>query len=91
MTIRNNPHLSEILVSDHILSDRELRELTGYERPADQIKWLERNGVKYTLRRDGQPRTTCVEYRQALSCAGNDSQIDFDAITTRRRYDASHG
>lgn len=91
MTIKNNPYLSEILVSDHILSDRELRELTGYERPADQIKWLERNGVKYTLRRDGQPRTTCSEYRHALSCASNDCQINLDAIPTTRRYDASHG
>lgn len=33
----------------------DLVTLTGYKRPADQIRWLERNGVPYTVNRLGRP------------------------------------
>lgn len=37
------------------LDDRELERLTGYKRPADQFRWLERNGVPHTVNRLGRP------------------------------------
>lgn len=37
------------------LEPAELVVLTGYKRSADQIGWLERNGVPHTVNRLGRP------------------------------------
>ena len=37
------------------LEHAELVYLTGYKRPADQIRWLKRNGVPYIVNRLGRP------------------------------------
>jgi hypothetical protein len=37
------------------LTDAELERLTGYKRPADQARWLERNGVPFTKNARGRP------------------------------------
>ena len=34
-------------MSSTFLDSEELRELTGYKRPADQIRWLQTNGVPH--------------------------------------------
>lgn len=65
--------------ADHILNDDELIDLTGYTRAGDQIKWLKRNGVHFTLRKDGKPRTTCSEYARSLSVSG-EGKTNWDAI-----------
>lgn len=37
------------------LTPAELETLTGYKRPADQARWLERNGVPYITNARGRP------------------------------------
>lgn len=49
-----------------LLSDAELVELTGYDQPKRQIRWLQTNGVGYALRPDGRPRTTWGAVDHAL-------------------------
>jgi hypothetical protein len=38
------------------VTDEELRDLTGYQRPSKQIAWLKRNGVRFFVAADGHPR-----------------------------------
>lgn len=37
------------------LTPDELEVLTGYKRPADQARWLDRNGVPYITNARGRP------------------------------------
>lgn len=37
------------------LTPDELEILTGYKRPADQARWLERQGVPFSLNARGRP------------------------------------
>lgn len=37
------------------LEPAELVFLTGYKRSADQVRWLERNGIPFILNRLGRP------------------------------------
>lgn len=37
------------------LSRDEVRELTGYIRPADQIRWLRRQGLLFWINARGRP------------------------------------
>lgn len=37
------------------LTPAELETLTGYKRPADQARWLERQGVPFTMNSRGRP------------------------------------
>jgi hypothetical protein len=41
-----------------IVSEEELIELTGYQRPTKQREVLDRMGIRYMVRRDGHIRTT---------------------------------
>lgn len=41
-----------------LVTDAELRELTGLRKPGAQSRWLQEHGIGYFLRRDGKPRTT---------------------------------
>lgn len=36
-------------------SEDAIRTLTGYKRPADQIRWLRANGYRFRLSRAGRP------------------------------------
>ncbi|PLX61147.1 DUF4224 domain-containing protein [Sedimenticola selenatireducens] len=38
------------------LSKKELQELTGYQRPSAQIRWLSRNGYRSAVGADGCPK-----------------------------------
>lgn len=37
------------------LSPAEIETLTGYKRPADQVRWLQRNAIPYLLDRCRRP------------------------------------
>ena len=52
-----------------LITEDELSTLTGYEpnQVERQKQWLDRNGVPYTLRRDGRPRTTLSALDDALA------------------------
>lgn len=39
-----------------LLTASELSNLTDYQRPADQRKWLDRNGVPYYVGATGRPK-----------------------------------
>ncbi len=41
-----------------VVSEQEIIELTGYIRPTKQREVLDRLGIRYTVRRDGHIRTT---------------------------------
>lgn len=38
------------------LSRKDIVQLTGYRRPARQISWLRRNGLRFFIAADGYPR-----------------------------------
>lgn len=42
-------------ISVIFLEPAELVVLTGYKRSADQIRWLERNGIPFTVNRLNRP------------------------------------
>ena len=37
------------------LSESELIDLTGYKKPACQVRWLKEKRIKHFVRRDGRP------------------------------------
>lgn len=41
-----------------LLTDEELKELTGYTFPSCQCKTLKENGVFFIVRKNGRPATT---------------------------------
>ncbi|OHT24961.1 hypothetical protein A3Q29_16310 [Providencia stuartii] len=54
--------------SDHdIITHEEMIELTGYQRPSQQCKALERAGIFFIKRPDGHPRTTWGHFQNPLS------------------------
>jgi len=39
-----------------LLSDQELKELTGRARPSAQARWLKANGWPFVINSDGRPK-----------------------------------
>jgi hypothetical protein len=48
------------------LTDPELRELTGYKRPAEQRRWLASHGWAFEVRADGKNRVLIEEARAKM-------------------------
>ena len=42
-------------MSTEFLDDGDLLRLTGYKRGADQIRWLDDNGIPFVVNRLGKP------------------------------------
>ena len=40
----------------YLLTDEEIAALTGYQRPADQRRWLAAHGWTFVLGGDGRPK-----------------------------------
>lgn len=53
------------------LSEDDLKSLTGYVRPAEQVRWLRANGVSFKLDRWRRPRVLTSEIERALSADTN--------------------
>lgn len=51
------------------LSEDEVQDLTGYKRPADQRRWLDRNGIGYLVSARGRPVVLKSELERALGAA----------------------
>lgn len=66
--------------SQPLVNQDQLKELTGYERPGDQMRWLDRHGIKYTKRRDGTPVTTWGLVEAGLTDAGSEIEPDFEVL-----------
>lgn len=64
-----------------LLSEHQLIELTGYQRPTDQMRVLREHGIFYIERRDGTVAVTlhAVHYPSGQTTA--DAGINFGAIT----------
>lgn len=41
-----------------LLTESDLEALTGYRRPSDQVRALQRMGIRHVIRPDGRPRVT---------------------------------
>lgn len=72
-------------MTNDLLTDEELIELTGYQFPSKQCEALKRSGISFVKRRDGRPRVTWTHVNAALSGQRLESPVDeerpnFDAI-----------
>jgi len=67
------------------LTDNELRQLTGLQRPSAQIRWLQDNGWKFTVNALGDPVVAIAEASRKL--VGGDTKKR-DAPPN---WDAMHG
>ncbi|MCH8530324.1 MAG: DUF4224 domain-containing protein [Saccharospirillum sp.] len=65
-----------------LLSQDEVEELTGYKRPEDQRRCLDRHGIHYVERKDGKLSVTlhAVHNPSVLPGRTAKAQIDFGAI-----------
>ena len=52
------------------LTANELQELSGYQKPALQIRWLADNGYSFDVRGDGKPVVSRAHY-EGRHCAPN--------------------
>lgn len=43
------------------LTPSELVDLTGYKRASLQVRWLQRQGIRHYVRRDGKPAVVAVD------------------------------
>lgn len=66
--------------SQPLVGPEQLKELTGYERPGDQKRWLDRHGIKYAERRDGTLSTTWGLVEAGLIDSGVSMEPDFGAL-----------
>ena len=64
------------------LTAKELRELTGYLKPAYQRRWLAANGLSFDVRRDGRPvvSRSYYESRHTPKKAGRPSAFNLAAL-----------
>lgn len=66
-----------------LLSQLELIELSGYQKPSAQIRWLRSQGISYLVGGDGLPKVlrSVVEARLGgapTSIARKEPQLRFD-------------
>lgn len=76
-------------MSDRLLTDAEIEELTGYQQPAKQVEFLrDRLRLIPAVRPDGRPRITFAAVTAAMIGALPDrrpqnAQPDFSALRRR--------
>ncbi len=61
-------------VSNEIISDDEIEQLTGYKIPSKQCQCLKEAGIFFMVRRDGRPRTTWQHFNDPLSTRSKQNQ-----------------
>ncbi|HGJ5884477.1 DUF4224 domain-containing protein [Arsenophonus sp.] len=65
------------------ITDEQMKELTGYQKPSKQCKVLEEAGIFFIKRPDGRPKTTWEHFNKRLSKATSINfaeKPDFGAI-----------
>ncbi len=64
------------------LNASELQELTGYQKPTLQLRWLAENGYSFDVRCDGRPVVSRAYYeaRHRPSKAVRPSAFDLAAL-----------
>lgn len=63
------------MIADHLLTDADLVDLTGYVQPAEQARVLREAGLRPIIRRDGRPRITW----EAVTRANLNTALDPEA------------
>lgn len=54
-------------MTDRLLTDDDMAELTGYQMPAKQLESLRRIGLRPMVRPDGRPRITFAALTAAMT------------------------
>jgi hypothetical protein len=69
-------------VNTLFLTPAEIRELTGLQRPAAQCRWLARNGYRFEVGGDRQPKVmrAQLEARQGITSPARPTGPDFSAL-----------
>jgi len=69
-------------LSNRFLSDRDIVDLTGFERPTEQRRSLDNHGILYVVRKDGKLRTTWynVNHPKHARFPENDETPNFEAM-----------
>lgn len=49
------------------VSSEDLKELSGYEIPAYQIRWLSQQGLKFLVGADGKPKVLLAHLQEVMS------------------------
>jgi hypothetical protein len=49
-----------------LLTDKEVRDFTGYSRPSAQIRWLRRQGWRFTVNALGRPVIAVAEFNRRM-------------------------
>jgi hypothetical protein len=63
------------------LTEADLERLTGYVRPSAQVRWLRRQGWKFTVNALGKPIVAIAEYnRRMVGGRSVAQQPDFGAL-----------
>jgi hypothetical protein len=80
----NGPHEISSCMT-HLLSDRDIAELTGAVQPAAQARVLREMGLRPLIRRDGRPRVTWAAVTSAiLRGDGGRTSPNFRVMNERR-------
>ncbi|WP_336817830.1 DUF4224 domain-containing protein [Cedecea sp. MMO-103] len=71
--------------ANDLLTDAELIEFTGYQKPSKQREVLDRGGVSYIPDREGRPMVTWTHINavlngQATTHSGTEEKPNFEAI-----------
>lgn len=67
-------------MTDRLITDAELEELTGFKRGAQQADALRRHGLRPFMRPDGKPRVTIAAVTQACIAGEKRVEPNFDAL-----------
>ncbi|UFT92864.1 DUF4224 domain-containing protein [Pectobacterium carotovorum] len=73
-------------MSNDLLTNDELVELTGYKYASKQCDALRRSGISFIVRKDGRPRVTwshvnaVLNGKPAAALVDNDAGINFEGI-----------
>lgn len=70
------------------LTSQEVQRLTGYVRSSAQIRWLRRNGWRFTVNALGAPVVALAEFNRHMvggkaPAATQQPNFDWDAINRR--------
>ncbi|WP_339868993.1 DUF4224 domain-containing protein [Pseudohongiella nitratireducens] len=66
-------------MSQNLLDNDEVKQLTGYSRPAKQAQWLSSRGVKHYINANGEVVVPAVALLRPLHESGN-TEPDFGAL-----------
>lgn len=57
-----------------LLTNNDLRALTGYVRPSSQIAWLRANGFVFRVAADGHPRVDRAHYERVMGASSGEAR-----------------